>query len=229
MTHGALFFRNCNFSSLSILGPTLAITAGAIDHHIPQVTASSQFGRRDFFIDTYNGYIEWRSNRDFPTLNAKQLNGIDGWSIHIIPTTATDRLSRSNFIETPRVGKINSLADGVRTLTIELAIHEALAFSKREISAFVDYQTTDGSFETIDTFSNSSEALTASTSTWSSESGGQVTYVDGVSQSHNKYKFSLTTAKPIATGTEIGITIRIHKNVTTAVQGIFIDPEIQVA
>ena len=227
--HNSIFFRNCDFASLANTGPTLAISSLGVLTTNVCVAASSQFGNRDFFVDTYNGYVEWRSNRSFPTLNAKLLDGTTPWSIHIVPTTYSDRLSRSNFVETPRIGKINSLADGVRTLTVEFAVHDSQTFTLGEISAFIDYQTPTGTYELVDTFDNTHGALTASTSTWSSESGGKVTYVDGVLQSHNKYKFSVTTPKSIASGTEIGITIRIHKHVDTAVQGVFVDPEIQVS
>lgn len=227
--NNSVFFRNCDFASLATTGPTLALVSATIEATNVCCAGSSQFGNRDFFVDTFNGYVEWRSNRGFPTLSAKLLDGTTPWSIHIIPTTCADRLSRSNFVETPRIGKINSLADGARTLTVEFVVHDALSFTKCEISIFVDYQSTSGNYEVIDTYDDNGGALTASDAVWSSESGGKVNYVDGVVQSHNKYKFSLTTPKPIATGTEIGIVVRVHKHVSTAVQGIFVDPEIQVA
>lgn len=55
-----------------------------------------------------------------------------------------------------------------------------------------------------------------------------MTYVDGATQYHDKYKFSVTTPTAIATGTEIGIVIRCHTYVADTTKGFFIDPEIQV-
>lgn len=219
-----VFLRNCEFGGVSVLGPNPL--SGAVSR---KIAASSQFGNRDFFIDTAFGFVEWNSSRSFPYCNAKLLDGVTGWSIHVIPTTTSGRNSRYMFVETPRIGKINSLPDGVRTLTVEIAIHDSLVWNKSHISAVIDYLDTSGVRQVVDTFDYDGGALTTSTATWNQESGGQVTFVDGTTQYHNKYKFSVTTPTSIATGTEIGIMIRCHTYVDSVVKGFFIDPEIQVA
>lgn len=219
-----MLFRNCDFGGVSVLGPNQFHAS-----NLRTIAASSQYGNRDFFIDTMYGFVEWNSGRSFPVLNAKLLDGTTGWSIHLIPTTTAGRNSRFAFAATPRISKINSLADGVRTLTIELAIHDSQTWDKSHISAVIDYIDTSGVRKIIDTYDYGAGALTTSTATWSSESGGQVTYVDGSTQYHNKYKFSVTTPTAIATGTEIGITVRCHTYVADNTKGVFIDPEIAMA
>lgn len=220
-----VYFRSCDYGGVSILGPNTALSA-----NMNRVVAgSSQYDQRDFFIDNMLGFVEWNSAKSFPVCNARLLDGVTPWSMHVIPTTTSGRNRRSQFIETPRIGKINSLASGVRTLTIELAIHEALAWNKSHISAAIDYIDTDGNRKTLDTYDYEGGALTVSSETWSPEVGGQVTFVDGVTQYHNKYKFSVTTPTPIAANTEIGIAVRCHTNVANTTQGFFVDPEIKVA
>lgn len=219
-----LLFRNCDFGGVSVLGPNQFSAS-----NLRTVAASSQYANRDFFIDTMYGFVEWNSGRSFPVLNAKLLDGTTGWSIHLIPTTTAGRNSRFAFAATPRIGKINSLADGVRTLTVELAIHDSQTWNKSHISALIDYIDTSGVRRVIDTYDYDGGALTTSTSTWSSESGGKVTFVDGATQYHNKYKFSVTTPTAIATGTEVGIMVRCHTYVADNTKGVFIDPEIGMA
>jgi hypothetical protein len=219
-----VYLRNCDFGGVSILGPNTS-SSGSM---LRKFAASSQYGNRDFFIDDPLGFVEWNSAKSFPSCNARLLDGTTPWSIHVTPTTVAGRNSRSQFVKVPRIGKINSLADGVRTLTVELAIHSALSWNKSHISAAIDYVDTSGNRQVIDTYDYDGAALTTSSETWSPEVGGQVTFVDGVTQYHNKYKIAVTTPTSIATGTEIGIVIRCHTNVSNTTQGFFVDPEIKV-
>lgn len=219
------FLRNCDMGGVSIPGPNPNMVAAATR----TIAGSTQFGNRDFYVDTMFGYVEWNSTRSFPTCNAKLLDGTTPWSIHVIPTTVSGRNSRFQFVETPRISKINSLSSGARTLTVELAVHDSLSWNKSNISAVIDYIDTTGEKIIVETFDFDGAAFTTSTATWSSESAGKVTFSDGVTQSHNKYKFSVTTPTSILTGTDIGIVIRGHTSVADTTVGFFVDPEIQVA
>lgn len=217
------YFSNCDYGNLGIRGPANLVSQSSV------VAGSSQYGKREFFVNTNQGFVEWTANRSFPVCHAKLLNGIDGWSIHMVPTTKTGILSRFNPLKTPRIGKINSLPDGVRTLTLELAVHNALVWDRSHISAVIEYMGTDGKLRTVDTYDYDAAALDVSTATWSAESSGQVTYVDAsLVQYHNKRKFSVTTPTPIATGTEISITVCLHSAVASSTHGVFVDPEILV-
>lgn len=217
------YFSNCDYDNLGIRGPAKLVSQSSV------VAGSSQYGKREFFVNTNQGFVEWTANRSFPVCNAKLLNGIDGWSIHMVPTTTTGILSRFNPLKTPRIGKINSLPDGVRTLTLELAVHNALVWDRSHISAVIEYMGTDGKLRTVDTYDYDGAALDVSTATWSAESSGQVTYVDAsLVQYHNKRKFSVTTPTPIASGTEISITVCLHSAVASSTHGVFVDPEILV-
>lgn len=221
----SLWLRNCEFGNISNMGPTeaLSTSTSAVNKVI---ASSSQYGYRNFFIDSYYGFVEWRYELSMPTCNAKLLDGITPWVINVTPSTLSGRSTRTCFVETPRVGKINSLPDGVRTLVIELAVHSALTYTSRDVSAVIDYLDTSGLRQVVDTYDSAS--LVDSTAVWTSESGGQVTYVNGVTQYYNKRKFSVVTPTPIATVSEIGIVVRGHQTVANITQGFFVDPEIQV-
>jgi len=218
------YFRNCDFGNIGILGPVSMSGVNSV------CASSSQFGSRDFFINTIFGFVEWTSNRSMPTCNARLLDGTTPWAIHVIPTTTAGNNSRFQWVETPRISKINSLASGVRTLTVELAIHDALSWNKSHICAVIDYIDTSGVRQVVDGYDFDGGALTTSTATWSAETAGKVTYVDNsLTQSHNKYKFSITTPTAIEAGTDIGFVIRVHSTVAASTYGVFVDPEIQVA
>ena len=218
--------RNCEMGGVSVLGPNISrMTSTDV---LDLITGSSQFGYRDFFVDDFFGFVEWNSERSFPYCNAVLLDGSTGWSIHVIPTTVSGRINRFRSVKTPRIGKINSLADGARTLSVELAIHESLTWNKSDISAIIDYIDTDGHRCVIDTYDYAEGALSASSATWNQEVGGKVTYSDGATQYHDKYKFSVTTPTAIATDTEIGIVIHCHSYVPDVTKGFFVDPEIIV-
>lgn len=218
------YFRNCDLRNVSIIGPN-PLWANSVSR---VMAGSTQFGNRDFFIDNMFGFVEWNSYKSFPTLNAKLLDGVTGWSMRLIPSTTSGNNNRFQFCETPRIAKINSLAAGVRTLTVELAIHDSQTWDLSKVSAVIDYMDTSGNRQVIDTYDYEAGALTASTSTWSSESSGKVSFVDGTTQLHNKYKFSVVTPTAIETDTEIGVVVRCHTTVDSTVKGMFIDPEIQV-
>jgi len=221
----SIWFRNCDFGNISNMGPTEALS-GTSPEVNKVIASSSQYGYRNFFIDGYFGFVEWRYELSMPTCNAKLLDGVTSWAINVTPSTQSGRLSRTAFIETPRISKFNSFPDGVRTLTIELAVHADLTYTNRDVSAVIDYLDTSGARQVIDTYGAGS--LVVSSAVWSSESGGQVTFVNGVTQYYNKRKFSVVTPTPIASGSEIGIVVRGHQTVANITQGFFVDPEIQV-
>jgi len=232
-TSNQIYFRNCEFGNIAYLGPRLAIH-GTLDPKY--VTASSsQFGTRDFFLDTSSGFISWVYARSMPCSNAKLLDGVTPWVIHMIPSTV-NRLSRYYFSETPRIGKICTTASGIKTLTIEFAVETSFDVNTANLTFVVDYIDTDGARQVLDSYERFGSAFTSSSATWTSEAGGQVTYVDGVTRYYDKYKFSITTPTSVKgvdvvdeLGTEIGIVMRCHKYATVATQGIFLDPEIQVS
>lgn len=222
----SFWFRNCDFGNVSNLGPNEAVNSGA--GFDKTIASSSQYGYRNFFIDNAFGFVEWRQELSMPTCNAKLLDGVTPWSMHITPTIFEARMSRTGFVETPRIGKFNSLASGIRTLSIELAIHDTLALDGSTLSAVIDYQDISGAFMVVDTYDIPGTPLQTSSAIWSQESGGKVTFSDGVVQSHNKFKLTVTTPTAIMAGTEIGIVVRCHKHVPNTTVGIFVDPEVQV-
>lgn len=232
-TGQTLYFRNCDFGNISSYGWQIAF-GGTTD--IKYVTASSsQFGYRDFFIDNIFGYVEWMYVKAYPTCNAKLLDGVTPWVIRVSPTTVSGRLSRTSFVETPRIGKLMTTPSGVKTLTIELAVEESYPANAANLSAVIDYIDTDGNRQVIDTYDRFGGALAASTAAWSVESGGKVTYVSGVTRYFTKLKFEVITPTAVKgvdsvadAGTEVGIVVRAHKAASVSTQFFFVDPEIVV-
>lgn len=222
-----LVMTNCTMGNV-VAKQTYSTTAVA--GSLRYATGYSQYGTRDFFYDVMAGFVEWNGTRSFPTLNAKLLDGVTPWSIHAVPATIAANISALSPLELPRVSKLNSLADGARTVTLEYAVEQSLTLDTSKIAVLFQYQAVGGAIVTVDTFTFvSGTPLTVSTTTWSNEVAGKVYYpLD--STSHNKYKMVVSTVagKPMATNTEFNMIFRIYASVINTTKGIFIDPELQV-
>lgn len=163
----------------------------------------------------------------YPTCNARLLDGVTPWAWRFVaPTTATN-ISRSKPFEAPQIGKINSLADGVRTLTVELAIEESLVLTKQDVSILAIYEDMDGNRQVINSYDPNAGALDVSTTTWSIEVGGQVAWYPGPLLM-NKRKFSITTPNAIKSGTEVVIFVRFSFSVADITKIVMVDPEIGI-
>jgi hypothetical protein len=185
---------------------------------------------KEFSLNLGHGYCDWDASLSFPTCNARLLDGVTPWSIRVAMSVSA-LASTTRPYELPRFAKVNSLPDGVRTLSVEMAIEDSiLATADRtdRVSMTVTYTQTDGSTRTISSFNWAGAPLTPSTATWSAESGGKVVFNPGNIQ-HTKRKLSVTTPTAIKSGTEIGIVVGFHFNSSTTMQTIFVDPEITVA
>lgn len=221
---GTITFRNCDFGAIKHRGPNVALVASARSS-MDAIWASTKHGNRDFFFDHRSGFVEWNSAKGYPTLSAKLLDGTTGWVIFASPTTVAANISRMSPLEVPAVNKYNTLATGARTVTLNIALESTLSWTLADISLQVSYVDSTGSSRTVDSFSPAGGALTADpSSTWSSESGGQVTF-NG--QTFNKYKFSVS-CPDMANGCEITATPRLHTSVANETLGVFINPDLVV-
>lgn len=220
-------FSNCDFGTVTYRGPWTR-TSGQYYKYKGVIAASSQYGAREFFIDSVQGYIDWTSTLGFPTLNAKLLDGVTPWSIRIIPSAASRAVDYFNMLEVPRIGKFNTLGDNPLTVTVNLCIEESLSWTKKDVSILVSYIDTSGVIQTIDSWDRLGSPLTASSATWSSEVAGKVAHFPGPIL-HNKFSFSVSTPTPVAAGSEVGVFFRVHSLVPDSTKQIFIDPEMILA
>jgi hypothetical protein len=228
-----LVFRNCDFGGITNRGPWLnTSTANMIANQTNRsITIAGSIGAQDFSVDYSRGFVEWNSQLSFPTLNAKLVDGVTPWALRVQPTTQGANISALAPLELPAVSKVNSLADGLRTVTVELAIEESLSWNRSNISLSVSYQDTNGSIQQLSSYEPSGAPLDTSSAVWSQESGGQVTFSNGGTIYHDKYRIALTTPAyaPMASGTVVHCYVQVHTPVTTAVQSVFVDPEIVIA
>jgi hypothetical protein len=222
-----LHFSNTTWGNVGWRGPIAGVPLNLAQRMSKLASAVSQFGTRDFFIDIPNGYVDWDSTGGYPTCNARLLDGTTPWVMKVILPRVSTYINASVPFELPRIGKFNTLADGARTLTVQLAIEQSLSPNARDISMVVVYEDTAGVRRVVDSYDTDGAALATSTATWSSESGGQVTLFPGPTL-HNKREISLTTPTAIKTGTEIGIFVRFNFSVSNTTQTIFVDPEVRM-
>ena len=201
------------------------------------IFAYSQLGARDFMIDTPHGYLEWNSTLSFPYLNALLLDGVTPWVWHFVPSPNAGNIDRMTPFELPRIGKINSLASGARTITVEFCLEKTLAWTAADVSVAVEYTDVNGNLITLDTFDYLAGALTASTTTWTgmgvdpADSVNRVVWNSSGNIYHNRYKFVVSTpsGNNMANGSDIGVFFRIHTTTPASTKGGFVDPDFSVA
>lgn len=221
-----LTMSNCDFGNVAYKG---VWTYGAVKlyRNFRVISAFTQYANRDFFIDNPLGYVAWTSGLGFPTLNARLLDGSTPWSIRMIPSIVAGGVTPFYPLESPRVGKINSLGTSRLSINVELAIEASLAWTKNDVSLLVSYMDSSG-IMVIDTINYLASALDTSTATWSSESGGQVAFYPGPIL-HNKKKISVVTDTAVMNNTEVGVFVRVSSPVSDTNKGLFFDPDITLA
>lgn len=220
---------NPSFGGVTDRGPYLPAATNTGADYAACVAVFTQDGKRDFLVENQRGLVQWNSGVSQPTLSATLLDG-SPWSWLILPTTTAAKISIQNPLISGRIVKINSLATGQRTITLQLCISDQVTFTKKSIALEVVYTDVNGKRVSISSFDILGGALSASTVTWSQEVGGKVTYSSGGTLYHNKYAISLTTptGKDIPLGAEIGAYVSVHTNVANNTQFIFVDPDVSI-
>ncbi len=230
-----MYFKNCDLGNLNNWSPisgTATLSKQPYDFGIQGLTITNTYGNRDFMIDQPNGAFSWNSAQSYPLLAGTLIDTTDKWSMRCVPSTNAPNLGPLSPAIGPAISKINTLADGIRTLTIEFVLEKTYSWTKKDFSVLIEYMDSTNERKTIDTFDPLSGAFTASTAAWTPlvDDGGtdRVTYVEGATLYHNRYKFTVTTPTAIKSGTEINIYPRLHTAASDVTKGLFIDPEIGV-
>lgn len=227
-----LTFEECDFGNVSKRAPNGGVIAQwssigprQADNYL---IASQSFGQQDFTYDLPCGCAEWNSLAAYPTLNAVLRDGVTKHSWHLYPSRISGRVRLHTPAEFPLITKINTLADGQRTFTLEALIENTLAASltKKNMWMVVSYTDTSGVRRQVTTQDFSGAALTASTAAWSATD-----YNDGGLVAHSRYKFEVTTpaGQGVKLGSDMTFYIAVGFQPSVSTQGLFIDPEIVVA
>jgi hypothetical protein len=201
-----------------------------------QRTASifSSATTRDFQINTIRGKSDWISGLGFPTLSATLLDGVTPWSIRFLASTIPGQTSTGRPHPSPRISKINSLANGARTITLEYLLNDTLSgIDTSNLWAELTYTDTNGRAVYLTTRQIFPvAALTPSTNTgWSTWNGTKATWISGGTINFDRYKFVLSTpaGHDMTSGCEIIAQVHIGTSVTNVQQVLFIDPDMSLA
>lgn len=213
-------FTDCDFGNVTVRGPTIANTALAAQRALAGCYGASNFGARDFFSDTNQGFVEWNSSRGYPTLNARLLDGVTPWVIFATPTNQAVNISTVSPLRLPNLVKINTLATASRTATVRVLVESTLGWTGREISAAFSYRNSAGDFVLVNTFDGAAPALSASAATWSSTTYNGQTWLA---------KEFAVMLPDLPFGAELTAIVAIHTSVTNDTLGVFVDPEIGIA
>ena len=222
-------FIDCDYGNVS--GLDNLTLASNVSGYITNISSFSSRDKRDFMIFNNAGVILWDSQGDFPALNATLLDGVTKWSWRLSTALAANSCTIGRALTTPRIVKINSLAAGARTFTVEFCITDALSWTKRDVSLKIVYEDVNGDLVILNTLDINAGALTTSSATWSNESGGKVTYSVGSVLYHNKFKLQISTpvGKNLPEGAEVAAYFNVHNINTSYPQFLFVDPDVSIA
>jgi hypothetical protein len=230
---GVISFIQCDFGNVSQRGPyfpQLSPAAGRMGTPDCAITIHNRGENKDFSIDTHSGFCEWNSARAFPTANARLPDGITPYSVRAIAATGAGKVVALNPFRLPRFSKINTLPDGQRTFTLNFIAEQTLVLSNQDVSMFILYVDSSGVQRQL-TSPIDTNPIPTSTLTWSSESGGLVTFQESGTVSHSKYKLEVTTpvGQDLKLGTEVSVWVSINKIMPDTTKTLFFDPEIMIS
>ena len=211
-----VIFQSCDFGNVSVRTSSLSTLGASDSRDFSYLAGTSATGNGDFFFETTQGFYEWQTSKGYPTLNARLADSLTAWSIYAAPSNQSSNLSSTSPFALPCITKINTLASGARTLTVEFLIESVLGWTKNEISASATYMSNSG-LQTVSNFDGTGSALEASSAAWTSTTYNGQTWL--------KRKFSIALPD-LLTGCEVSVQIRLHKFAANNTLGVFVDPEI---
>ena len=228
----AVLVQNCDLGGVSDFGPTLSSTAvnnTQAAARLRFVALTSSNSTRDYYYESQHGATRWMGLRYPPYCYARLLDGT-GWAVEVIPTTQSAMIAVLDPLKTFQIAKINSLADGARTFTVQVAIDDRLSYTKKDVALIVQYVDTTGVLNRVSSWASGGGALTAGTGTWSVEAAGKVTF-GANSSSHDKYELSVSTlaGKNLKSGTQVDCHLEFYSSVTNTSYVILVDPEVVIA
>ncbi len=221
-------FRNCDFGDVTNVGPimSLSLTAiSAVNEYGRVSSAISTLADRTFFVDNQFGMVSYIPGRLAPTLYSTKMDGTTAWSWEVIPATVANMLSFNAPLKTPRIGRINSLADGDRSFTIEFLPEDTLGYTKRDVALFVQYEDTAGVVHSIDSLDLDGGALDVSTAGWTGTSFA----ANGTDHVKRKITISTLTGYPLKTGSEVSAYLAFYTTATNVTKRTIVDPTLVIA
>lgn len=223
---------NCDFGGITVRSPAFYTGVAVVNPWTKCLSISSQFGQRDWTLDCQYGIAEWDSSRSFPTRSALQVDGITPWSLRFCASTVSGNTYRSAPFYVPRIGKINSLADGTRTVTVHFCLEKSMTWTKKDISVVVQYTDTTGVLRSVDTFDINGGSLTSDENgEWSQYGSGadaaNVVWNNSGNIYHKQYKLAVSCPN-MKTDTDVGVFLRLHSTVGSVNYGGFLDPDFDI-
>jgi hypothetical protein len=232
--NGNILIINADLGNAFAFDPIASAYANSINNTLYRtVSIFSSAATRDFQINTLRGKSDWISGLGFPTLSATLLDGVTPWSIKFLSSTIPGQTSTGRPHSSPRISKINSLANGARTITLEYLLNDTLSgIDTSNLWMELNYTDTSGRAVYLTTRQIfPAAALTPSTNTgWSTWNGTKATFISGGTINFDRYKFVLSTpaGHDMASGCEIIAQVHIGTSVANVQQVLFIDPDTSI-
>lgn len=180
---------------------------------------------KDFRFEAPGGLVDWLSGQGYPTLDSYLPNGTL-WSYRIRWGNSGSRLYDPYQILT--FSKTNIVSTGAKVLSLELLLDSTYAASITDahIAAVFTYINSSGDMVTETTFAGWEDWLT---DTGTAIPSSSASWDLGSYTGHVARKLELTTTQSVLVDTEIEVSVLLFKDAPTAVQDVFVNPEIGMA
>lgn len=233
-----VILRDCSFDNIKIFGGSAnggivgnAESATSDYDLLCSIQTISTVGNRPTTYETFRKAWGWFDSAAPKTSGSVLPDGATSFSIRCAVTSEAGNVGRGIPVLFPRMGKINSLADGSRTAKLRLLVDNNIktAIGSRdpnnaELFISITYVGTDGLPKTVTTQANlwdTPTALSAGTAgDWSATSYD----VNGVTHNYSPYEISLSL--PNLKGySELGLVFGQGCQSSSVDNYVFLDPE----
>ncbi len=179
--------------------------------------------KRTMRMETASVMVEWNDTGGFPVSDAYLPDGTP-WSYRVLFAAANGNAIRQDLpVEVISLTKTNILADGVRTLALELKLDDLydhlITFS--HLVLHIAYTDATGQLRLESTNAFSTAALPSSGKAWTDQSGT-------FNGTHVPRKLEITTQASVKQNTEIEARL-VAMREPTVTQTFFINPELTIA
>lgn len=214
------------FSKATITGQSATSATGVTVY----TAVANRANDGQYLIDTMYGLAEWNPLRVYPYLNARLPSNV-GWSLRMHAGLSPQLVNARTPWRAPAFSKVNSLANGARTVTVEMCLRDTWSTDQSKLWIEVTYLDVNDKITTLSTRNAAGGSIPTSSLTWSQESGGQVIYDDGGILLFNKHRMTVTTpvGKNMKSGCEVDVTLVFAEAAANEQQMLFVDPDVGIA
>lgn len=226
----AVEMEDCDFPNANWEGMTKTNQAEkfAVGNFISLINTTAD---RSYILERPEGYREWRPGLGFPTLPDAVLPDGTPWSIRCCPLPAATDFNSVTPFESPPLSKLNTLADGARTATLQFCVDDDIrigaggTLTSADFGVRVTWTDAAGVLQSAATLAHGTGTpLAAGSTQWST--GNPPTY--GAIGTFTAYQIAVPMAS-VKQNTNVTMQLLCTRSGATRSEFWFVSPEFSLA